>query len=159
MWLFLHAGCLFNIYWRILSFLEDKVSDVTSSFSKKRKLMRISLSRSPKIIEARLPLFPLLSSRSARQKKLCSSQSGCTEPTRRDRKSSSRRGVLAGGQLTSQERTDRGPAYTHTRERARCLRIYHTCNDPVNLNLRRSCPRGSRRGFWLSFRNCSPKCH
>lgn len=86
--LFLHAGCLLNIYRRILSFLEDEVSDVTSSFSKKRKLMRISLSRSPKIIEAITPFLSLPSSHSARQKKLRSSQSGCTEPTRRDRKSS-----------------------------------------------------------------------
>lgn len=91
-------------------------------------------------------------SHSARQKKLRSSQSGCTEPTRRDRKSSSRWGILAGGQLTSQERTDRCVyTHTHTHEKARCLPTYHTCNDPVNLNLCRSCS-GSRRGRLLQPR-------
>jgi len=67
----------------------------------------------------------------------------------RDRKSSSRRGVLARGQLTLRERTtDRQPevgSCTHARaskkerererERERYMPAYHTCNDPVNLNL------------------------
>jgi len=77
----------------------------------------------------------------------------------RDRKSSSRRGVLARGQLTLRERTtDRQPegsSASHPRqpagerererererekeregERERYMPGYHTCNDPVNLNL------------------------
>lgn len=85
---------------------------------------------------------------SARWKKLRSSRSGCTEPTRRDRKSSSRRGILAGGQLTSHKNAPTGgpaytPAHTHTHEGERDAYVgfYHTCHDPVNLNLRRALAR------------------